>query len=368
MNRIRSFAIVLSVVVTTSGCATSPGADAGPPTGPPSGPVSVVTTQVPGSEAPTPEPTPAPSPRPTVAPRPSPTPACPGDGDTVTFEAFAALPAECASVDLSLAGWWDRRRESDLPDAGPFGLVLRERLPTGPPEEGLDYGPLIPLDTNELEIDTGTFEGRWAELRVRWEQDDEHCYWAIRTDEAVSPSFPPTWTCPPFARVLAAKVADPPAGSLAACPDPSGVIPVADFVRFPRDCFGEKTVELSGWFDIHEVVGGWESPWEIKPGWLWSLAIGPVPVLASTSDANDWENLRLHLRPGTAIEKATQNRWVVLRGHYAREQEYRACHYEYPADWYGGSNPAAGTMDDADARADCAGAFVAESVRDGAPD
>jgi hypothetical protein len=109
-------------------------------------------------------------------------------------------------------------------------------------------------------------------------------------------------------------------------------------------------------------------PWEIKPGWLWSLAIGPVRVLAPTSAANDWENLRLHLEPGSAIEKAAQNRWVVLRGHYAREQEYGACHYEYPADWYGGANPAAGTMDDANARADCAGAFVAESVRDGAPD
>lgn len=286
----------------------------------------------------------------------------------MTFEAFAAVPPECASAELSLAGWWDRRRGSDLPDASPFEQVLRERIPTGQPDEGLDFGPLIPLDTNELETDTSTFEGRWTELRVRPKQDDEHCYWHIRTDEAVSPSFPPTWTCPRFARVLAAKVTDPPAGALAACPDPSAVIRVADFVRYPRECFGEKTVEIAGWFDTRYVVSGWEAPWEIKPGWLWSLAIGPVRVLAPTSDANDRENLRLHLRPGTAIEKAPQNRWVVLRGHYAREEEYRACHYEYPAWGETGVNPAVGTMDDADARADCAGAFVAESVRTGAPD
>ena len=69
----------------------------------------------------------------------------------------------------------------------------------------------------------------------------------------------------------------------------------------------------------------------------------------------------------TAIETATRNRWVVLRGHYAREREYRACHYEFPADWYGEANPVAGKMNDADARADCAAAFVAESVGDGTP-
>ncbi|MDQ1324168.1 MAG: hypothetical protein QG587_1504 [Chloroflexota bacterium] len=364
MNGVRCFASVLAVLVVVAGCTTSPGTDAGRSRGPSGNPASEVTTQAPGSTAVS---TPAPSPPPVTTPRPSPSPVCPSDGDTVTFEAFAALPAECASIELSLAGWWDRRRESDLPEAGPLGLVLRERIPTGRTEEGLDFGPRIPLDTNELETDTATFEGRWTELRVRAVQDDEHCYWAIRTDEAVSPSFPPAWTCPRFARVLAAKVADPPAGALAACPDLSSVIPVADFVRYPRDCFGDKAVEIAGWLDTHDVVGGWEAPWEIKPGWLWSLAIGPVLVLAPTSDANDWENLRLHVRPGTAIEKATQNRRVILRGHYARADEYRSCHYEYPADWYGKANPAAGIKDDADAQADCAGAFVAESVRAGAP-
>ena len=365
VNRVRTLASVLAVLVVVAGCATSPGTDVDPASRPPGSPVSEVTTRAPGSTA---APTPTPSPRPTMTPRPTRTAVCPSAGDTVTFQAFTALPAECASVELSVAGWWDRRRESDLPDGTPFGLVLRERIPTGQPEEGLDFGPLIPLDTNELETDTGTLEGRWTELRVRAEQDDQHCYWAIRTDEAVSPSFPPTWTCPRFARVLAAKVTDPPAGALAACPDLSRVIRVADFVRYPRDCFGEKTVEIAGWFDTHDVVGGWEDPWEIKPGWLWSLSIGPVRVLAPTSDANDWENLRLHFRPGTAIEKAKQNRWVVLRGHYARAEEYKACHYEFPADWYDGANPAIGTKDDAEAQADCAGGFVAESVRDGAPD
>ena len=164
MNRVRTLASVLAVVVVASGCATSPGTDADSSSRPPGSPASEVTTRAPGTTAAS---TPAASLRPTLAPRPSPTPACPSDGDTVTFQAFAALPAECETVELSLAGWWDRRRESDLPDGGPFGQVLRERIPTGQPEEGLDFGPLIPLDANELETNTGTFEGRWTELRVR---------------------------------------------------------------------------------------------------------------------------------------------------------------------------------------------------------
>ena len=142
---------------------------------------------------------------------------------------------------------------------------------------------------------------------------------------------------------------------------------VERFVQYPRACFDGKTVRLRGWLDTHYVIGGWEAPWEIRPGWLWSQAIGPVVVLAPTSDATDWENLRLHIRPDSAVGSAPQNRWVVLEGHYARESEYEACRYEYPADWYGEDNPAAGTLDDADARADCAQAFIAESVRDSEP-
>jgi hypothetical protein len=361
---------IVAVLVLVAACdaTATPGIDA---TDLPSASQAVVpTASVPApAPAPTSTPTSTSSQEPSPSPPPSldPTPtgeagtACPADGSTASIEQLLAQASSCLPRELVVTGWWDRRHSDDGPEDLPFWDFLRERVPVADPEVGLDTVPSIPLVIGEL--DRTRLDGRWATLRVRIAHNDTQCYWDIPQNDDPSPSNPPTLVCPTFATVLSARAVAPPAGALDACPNLANVIRVADFVRYPRACFDGTEVRLAGWLDTDDPISGWEAPWEIEPAWLWSITIGPRPVLSPSSNASDPEALRLHVQPGSTIERVTQNQWVILRGHYARAAEYGACHYVYPSDWFGGPNPIAGTLNDADARANCANAFVAVSAR-----
>jgi hypothetical protein len=262
---------------------------------------------------------------------------------------------------VTVRGWWDLRRSADGPAAAAFTGVLRDALPTGAWEEGLTYGPAMPFDQADADTAIVSQIGGWIEARVRLRQGDGHCSWVSPDDDQTNPT-PPTWTCPQYALARSIKRVVAPATALEACPSTDRRMPVDIFVRYPAACFGGSTVKLTGWYDVNYIIGGWEDYWSIKPGWLWSMGIGPVPVLSPWSDPSEPDALRLHVRPGTQPAEAAMNRWVVLRGHYARRDEFSRCHFVYVDEWGGAPPP---RMDDALARRDCARSFIVESVRAG---
>jgi hypothetical protein len=293
---------------------------------------------------------------------PAPTPtssaaisACPAAGTELSVEAARAIPASCLPTEpVRVVGWWDHLVRADQPLPDGVNAAMR-----GPVTElgTLGRSPFLPIDQIDLDgsLPFASIDGQWVVATMTLATDDEHCYWKLGLGGIGDPS-PPIWTCPVYGRATNVTRATPPASELAACPRPGAVMAVETFSGSPAACFGSRSVELAGWLDTMFVIGGWEAPWSISPEWLWSMQIGAVPVLAPGSDPWDDNSLILHMAPASAVATAERNRYVVLTGHYARATEYEQCRF-------------LGTtaMPVGDAQSDCARAFIAESVRDGAP-
>jgi hypothetical protein len=164
--------------------------------------------------------------------------------------------------------------------------------------------------------------------------------------------------------VLSAKVIDPPAVQLAACPDVDRPVRVERFVQTPRVCFGTRRVQLRGWFDTAYVVSGWMEPWTPVPAWLWGHPMGRVPMLSPTSNPMGEGSLVLRIRPGSSVEHALRNRWVIATGHYARPSDTETCRARSLIE---GTTRPPGAPTRAQAQAACAREFVLVTLRAGAP-
>lgn len=290
--------------------------------------------------------------------------ACPAPGSTLTVDRLLALGTACFGISYRTAGWLDQLRGEDTLPVGTFVEVLRGALPSYSATEGMAYAPALYLDQADVVLPYDALTGRWVEATLSMEADAtrNHCLWAFSDPGDQRLESPPLWTCPAYGLVEAMQAATPPATALANCPATGAPIPVASFGRFPRACFGSRSVSVSGWLDTWYVIGGWESPWTIRPGWLWSFAIGNVPMLSPTSNPSDRDAIRLHLRPGSAPASAAQNRWVVVTGHYATAAEAATCEVVTVAGGPAGDQPS-----NLEAKRDCAAAFIVTAVRPGEP-
>jgi hypothetical protein len=190
---------------------------------------------------------------------------------------------------------------------------------------------------------------------------EPHCAWVLGQGGVNDPAQP-VWTCPTYGEVRSAKTLTPPQSALRNCPSAGQVLPVDVFARYPRACFGSRSVQLSGWLSTWYLIGGWESSWTIQPEWLWSMQIGRLPTLSPSGLPGSVDTLGLHIRPGSPMAAAQQQRWVVLTGHYANKAEVASCRV------VNGPGPVTGDRPTlAEARQDCANAFVATGVRTGTP-
>ncbi len=287
---------------------------------------------------------------------------CPGPGIAISLADVGALDPACIGVEVRVAGWWDRVHALDGDAATLFPSVLRDRLPgTRASHRDGAWAPLQVEEASET-LDIDRLLGEWITARVRVEQD-QLCRWVFAPGGEWEPG-PPTWTCPRHLQVLSIQVAKPPAVQLAACPDTDRPIRVEQFVQTPRVCFGTRRVQLRGWFDTAYVVSGWIDPWTPVPAWLWSQPMGRVPMLSQTSDPSGPGALHLRIRPGSAVEHATRNRWVIATGHYARLSDTSTCRARSLIE---GTARPPGAPTRAQAQAACAREFVLVSVRAGAP-
>jgi hypothetical protein len=287
---------------------------------------------------------------------------CPDPGATISLAAVGALDPACIGAEVRVAGWWDRAHSLDGDAATLFPEVLRDRLPGTRASHRV--GAWAPVQTEEADqtVDEARLLGEWVTALVRVEQD-QRCRWVFAPGGEWEPQ-PPTWTCPRHLQVLSVKVADPPAGQLDACPDTDHRIAVERFVETPRVCFGTRRVELRGWFDTGYLVSGWIDPWTPVPAWLWGHPMGRVPMLSPTSDPLDEGALLLRIKPGSSVEHAARNRWVIATGHYARPSETAACRARSLIE---GTARPPGAPTRAQAQATCARQFVLTAVRTGAP-
>ena len=306
---------------------------------------------------------------PPAGPRQPPTPAaitlaavCPGTDTALSLAAVAAIDPACLGAVVRVAGWWDRVHDLDGDAATLFPAVVRDRLPgTRASHRAGGWAPLQFEEASE-NLDLERLLGKWVTARVRVEED-EMCRWVFAPGGEWE-AEPPAWTCPRHLQVLSADVIDPPAAQLAACPDIDRPIRVERFVETPRACFGTRRVQLRGWFDTAYVVSGWTELWTPVPAWLWSQPMGRVPMLSPTSNPSGPGALVLRIRPGSAVEHAARNRWVIATGHYARSSDTETCRARSLVE--GVARPP-GAPTRAQARAACAREFILVSLRAGAP-
>jgi hypothetical protein len=320
-------------------------------------------TMSPGSHSPAAS-TMRPTPAATVESSPIDRPGCPAPGSRLSFDELAGLDELCSETEVVVSGWWDRSRDARDETADLFRLVLREHLPAGDAEEGYVDGPSIPITELDWTWDTDGDElvGSWVDVRARVTSGDV-CHWTIDPGAEQAFTRPPAWSCPRHLHVAAANAVEPPSDALAGCPDTARPMRVEDFVRFPRACFGTRTVAVAGWFDVLYQIGGWEDPWSPEPEWLWGAGIGRLPMLSSSSNPAAPDSLRVHVPPGLDTGR-DENQWSILRGHYARESDYTQCRAVPDP---GQTGHAGGRPTNEQAHAFCARAFVVEAVRKGEP-
>lgn len=357
----RRLAVVLAVLVL-AGCsaAASPAIPSAAAPGTPAAatapltPAPTATTAAPAAS------TAAPS---AVASTATPAADCPAKGSVITVAGLLALPVGCTWADYRVRGWWDAPRQADGIPAGTFDAVLRGELPKFRPPDSTAPTPVLPIDANALKQPYTGYAGLLVEAvvaKVAVEREGR-CAWVFGPGGSTNPATP-VWTCPTYGEVVKAKAVTPTKTDLRNCPSTSRVLPVAVFTQYPRACFGSRSVRLSGWLDTWYLIGGWESSWVIRPDWLWSMQIGPLPYLSPSSYALAEGSLELHVRPGSIVDTTRQNRWVVLTGHYATTAEAATCKVVTLPGGQTGDRPTA-----AQARQDCARAFVATGVRVGQP-
>jgi hypothetical protein len=322
------------------------------------------TRRPPGTPTPTTGPTPSPSTTPSTTPTTPPSADCAERGTTISLGAVARLDAACIGAEFRVAGWWDLVHSDDGDAATLFWAVLRDRLPgtRAAHRDGAWVAVQTEEDGESADLHVDLLIGEWVTARVRLEQD-ERCRWVFAEGGEWEPE-PPAWTCPRHLQVLSATAADPPAGQLDACPDTDRPIRVERFVETPRACFGTRSVQLRGWLDTAYIISGSIDPWTPEPAWLWSDPIGRVTMLSPTSSPSGPGALLLRVEPGSAVQQAARNRWVVATGHYARKAEWSTCRARSLID--GVARPS-GAPTRAEARATCARSFVLESVRPGSP-
>jgi hypothetical protein len=286
---------------------------------------------------------------------------CPDPGTTIALADVATLDPACLGIEVRVVGWWDRVSSLDGEAATLFPAVIRDRLPGT--RASHRAGAWAPLQTEEVDtLDMDRLLGEWVTTSVRLEQD-ELCRWVFAPGGEWEQE-PPTWTCPRHLQVLSAKVIDPPAVQLAACPDTDRPIRVERFVQTPRVCFGTRRVQLRGWFDTAYVVSGWIELWTPVPAWLWGHPMGRVPMLSPTSNPQEGGSLVLRIRPGSSVEHALRNRWVIATGHYARPSDTETCRARSLIE---GTTRPPGAPTRAQAQAACAREFVLVTLRAGAP-
>jgi hypothetical protein len=287
---------------------------------------------------------------------------CPDPGVDISPGEAVSLDAACNGLEVHVTGWWTTVSELDGEAASLFSALVRERLPGT--RASHRAGTWAPLEFYEMsgDIDLDRLLGTWVTALVRIEEDTM-CRWVFARGGEWDPE-PPAWTCPRHLQVLSASAVKPPAAQLEACPDIDRPIAVERFVQTPRACFGTRRVQLRGWFDTAYVISGWVDPWTPVPAWLWSQPMGRVPMLSPTSDPSGPGALVLRIRPGSAVEHALRNRWVIATGHYARSSDTETCRARSLVD---GTARPPGAPTRAEAKAACAREFILVSLRNSSP-
>ena len=179
--------------------------------------------------------------------------------------------------------------------------------------------------------------------------------------EGAGPLASPT---APAASPTASLVASP-SPSPSPSPGPSGCpttepMSVSEYVTADPACFGSRDVNIAGWEDFVDGIGG-EANF-IEPSWLGEEPTehaALVPHLPAFCDGTFCEPaLMVHIDPASNLRFEEDGRWVVATGH-RHDPTAEACRYAGPS---ASSSP---TPDEV--RRICRAAFVLTSVRTADP-